>query len=359
MNAKLRYMKLLFLTLCTFLSCKALFAKTITVSNNPNSPGQYKRLDSAILAASSGDILLVSGSATDYAVAAGGAITINKPLTLYGLGYSPRNDQALPTTISIVHITSAGSGTTLSGFAITTQLYEDPGTNNIVISRCNIAAMWNFSCYCNGISGNNYDIRQSIIGNIAINANTSGVMIQNNIITGSIGSQPSSGNTLITNNYFDAGIGLNGVYAGMYNATVNNNIFYYKSTSASAGYANATNCVFDNNIYFNTSNANPFGIGTNNNTGTGNINGNPDFVSIALVSLAVAQTDNFNLKTGSPGINAGTDGTNIGPQGGSLPIPYPYTGQPAIPLIQSMTISNSVIPPNGTLNINFKASSNN
>lgn len=352
-------MKLLFFFLCAFLSVTSLFAKTITVSNNPNSPGQYTRLDSAILAAASGDVLLVSGSPTDYATAAGGTITVNKPLTLLGQGYAPRSDQSVPSTVSYMHITAAGSGSTISGFLVTAQLYEDPGTNNIVITRCEINDLYNFVCYCDGVSGNNYDIRENIIGNIAIAANVGGIMIQNNIIYGSIGSQPASTGILITNNYFSGSIGLNGVYAGLYNATVSNNIFYYKSASSTASYATATNCSFADNLYYNTSSANPFGIGVNNNTGSGNLSGNPQFVSISLTATTVVSTDNFNLQTGSLAINAGTDGKNLGPEGGSLPMQYPYTGQPAIPQIQSMLISNSVIPPGGTLNVKFQASSNN
>jgi hypothetical protein len=351
--------KLLLAGLAMSCFCPMLMAKTITVSNNPNSPGQYRRLDSAILAASSGDLILVSGSATDYATAAGGTITINKPLTLYGQGYDPRNDQALASIMSSVHITVAGAGSTIEGFSITSQIYEDPGTNNIVISRCNIGAMWSGSCYCDGIAGNNYDVSENIIGYIAIAANVSGIMIQNNIFTGSIGGQTTSSNIMITNNYFAGTTGINGVYAGLYNATINNNIFYYKSTSTSAATANATNCSFNNNIYFNSTNANPFGIGTNNNTGSGNINANPDFVSITFTSASVTRADNFNLQAASPGINAGTDGTNIGLSGGSIPMPYPYSGQPPIPFIQAMSLSNPVIPPNGTLNVKFQASSSN
>jgi hypothetical protein len=351
--------KLLVAVLATLSCCPLLFANTITVSNNPNSPGQYKRLDSAILAASAGDILLVSGSATDYATAAGGTITINKALTFYGHGYDPRNDQALASSMSNVHITTAGSGTTISGFSIPGQLYEDAGTNDIVISRCSIGALWNHSCYCDGISGSNYVIRENIIGNIAIGPNIGGIMIRNNIITGSIGSQTTSVNITIDNNYFTGSIGLTGVYAGIYNANVENNIFYYKSTSSSPSYATATNCVFNNNIYYNTTNSNPLGIGLNINTGSGNINANPDFVNLVTTSISVTRADNFNLQVGSPGIGAGTDGKDIGPHGGSIPMQYPYSGQPAIPAIQSMSIPNPVIQPNGTLTVKFQANSNN
>ena len=62
------------------------YADIITVSNNPDSPGQYTSLPAAIAAASVGDTILVSGSPTNY-----GSITINKKLTLFGSGYDPNN----------------------------------------------------------------------------------------------------------------------------------------------------------------------------------------------------------------------------------------------------------------------------
>jgi hypothetical protein len=50
-------------------------ATTWTVSNNPNSPGQFTSLQAAINNADFYDTIMVAGSATSY-----GNITINKPL---------------------------------------------------------------------------------------------------------------------------------------------------------------------------------------------------------------------------------------------------------------------------------------
>ena len=354
-------MKLFLIAVATALSYSPfLAAKTITVSNNPNSPGQYTRLDSAINAAASGDVILISGSATDYNAAGnlGGAVTINKSLTLYGQGYDPRNDQAVATSIGVIHLTVAAAGTTISGIAIGT-LYADAGTNNITITRCRISGFgYDYGGNgANGINGNNYNLRENvIIGTILITPGHSGILIQNNIIVGGISSGTTNTNILVTNNYFT-----NSPISALSNASVNNNIFYHKASTATAvAYVNASvgNCAFSNNIYYNTTNANPLSIGVNGNSGAGNINANPVFVNLDLTSTSVTRADNFNLQTGSPGINAGTDGKNIGPEGGSLPMQYPYSGAPSIPQVQSMSISNPVVPPNGTLNVSFKASSN-
>ncbi len=330
------------------------FGKIITVSNNPNSPGQYIRLDSAINAASAGDILLVSGSVTDYGL--GGTVTINKRLTLYGQGYDPRKDQALPSTISTLYIRSAASGTIISGFNISYQLYEEVNTNSIVISRCRINQLGvSFANSTWGINGSNYDIRENIIGQITINNNDADIHFHNNIIYGPIHGQATNTNILIYNNYFTST-----AITSLSNALIYNNIFYSKSAAAlSTAYTATANCVYNNNIYFNTTNANPLGIGVNNNSGSNNINVNPLFVNIDLTTTSLSRADNFNLQSGSRGTGAGTDGRDIGLHGGSLPIQYPYSGQPAIPQIQAMNILNPVIAPTDTLKISFRASSNN
>src|SRR6185437_2555324 len=259
------------------------------------------------------------------------------------------NDQAAASIISSIHITAAGSGTTISGFSITNQIYEDGGTNNITISRCKINAMVNNYSHTNGINGNNYDIRENIIGAIYISVyNTStpisNIIIQNNIITGPIGGPAGATNIIISNNYFTASNPFPGVqFAGnLFNANIYNNIFYFKSSSPTTAGSGAGNCVFNNNIYYNTTNANPFNLGANSNSGSNNINANPRFVNIDLTSTSVTRADNFNLQPGSPGINAGTDGKNIGPEGGSIPLQYPYSGDPAIPQIDSMSVLNPI-----------------
>jgi hypothetical protein len=351
--------KLLPALLAIMSSFPSLFAKTITVSNNPNSPGQYRRLDSAILAASAGDILLVSGSLTDYFTGSpGGSVTLDRPLTIYGEGYDPRTENALPTTIGVLHLTAAASGTIISGISLGA-FYTDANTNNITISRCKIAKFgYSYGGNgTNGINGNNYLLRENVItGIINIPDGHADILILNNIICTSISSASNNTNILISNNFF------NGAQIdNLYNATLTNNIIYYKNDAPLASpFVSATvvNCVFTNNIYFNNINSNPLNLGVNQNSGSGNINADPKFVNIDLTP-AFSQADNFNLQAGSPAINAGTDGTNIGPEGGSIPMQYPYAGQPAIPLVLQMTITNPVVAPNGTLNVTFKAKSNN
>jgi hypothetical protein len=58
-----------------------------TVSNNPNSPGQYTNLNTCLAACANNDTVYVHGSATSY-----GIINLEKPITLIGAGALPNNE---------------------------------------------------------------------------------------------------------------------------------------------------------------------------------------------------------------------------------------------------------------------------
>jgi hypothetical protein len=346
--------KNLFMLLGILLITVASFAKTITVSNNPTSPGQYKDLQTAIDAAKAGDILLISGSATDY-----GQVTINKRLTIYGQGYDPRKDVAFPTSINYITLNNnlvndTASGTAIYGCTIGgLEVYYngDPSTNvsNITVKRNTISDV--------SIYGSDWTIADNIItGGIA--AYGTNVLIKNNVFTGSyIQNDNIHPNLIITNNVFTSTVSLS-----VYNALVSNNVFYYKSSSV-VNYiygSTASNTVFSNNIYYNNSNANPFNIGQSNNTGTGNINNkNPKFVAYNLTTTDVTRNDNLKLQASSPAKNAGTDGTDIGAYGGVTPMQYPLSGEPAIPQVKTMNINNTTVSPGTVLHVQVKANSNN
>ena len=63
---------------------------------------------------------------------------------------------------------------------------------------------------------------------------------------------------------------------------------------------------------------------------------------------------NYQLSETSPGHNAGTDGTDIGPFGGAYPIST--TGEPKLPIIELFNINNPIIPLDSVLNIHIKVS---
>jgi hypothetical protein len=88
----------------------------------------------------------------------------------------------------------------------------------------------------------------------------------------------------------------------------------------------------------------------------------PKFVDVPEQRTVFSYAYDFHLRADSPGKNAGTDGTDIGIYGG--PFPWPDGGSapwqtspvPAVPQITSLDTLNVVVPVNGTLSVDVKAS---
>jgi len=93
------------------------------------------------------------------------------------------------------------------------------------------------------------------------------------------------------------------------------------------------------------------------NLGTGNINNtNPLFVNYPIQGGAFDCAYDFALQTGSPAINAGTDGSDIGLTGGFSPY-YNYCNGHRVPTMIWITMpaNANAAPLGGTLNVTFKA----
>jgi hypothetical protein len=98
-------MKSSVLILCFLLSTLVSNALVRTVSNNPNSPGQYTSVTTAYTAANVGDTLYVVGSLTSY-----GGLSITKRITIIGSGYNPNKQNSLPTSFANLSISRTLSG---------------------------------------------------------------------------------------------------------------------------------------------------------------------------------------------------------------------------------------------------------
>lgn len=347
-------------------------AAVITVSNNPNSPGQYTDLQTAIDAAAANDILYVHASATNY-----GYVTINKKLTIIGGGVLPDKSLQLLTSINTITLgynstgTSNASGSSISGcdvFAIYIYGYNSDGINygftNISIKRNRIHSLGSSA----QLTSTNYTIQNNIITSDLGGFKLSNSVISNNII-GQIANLDSTvgGNTFLVSN----NIILNSIY-DVQSCLIANNIFLTTSFSI---------------IKFNTITKNMFYVAgstdsfdqavfeTTQNTFSGNLyNQNPNFLSNEGVSVfdynysnpAIGPFVNYNLTSTSPGKNYGTDGTDVGIHGGVAPYVqgnttdsrFRYFPQPAIPQMMEMNILNNSITQNGTLNVNFTAKKN-
>ncbi|MBL0317527.1 MAG: hypothetical protein IPP69_17885 [Flavobacteriales bacterium] len=317
------------------------YATVHTVSNNPNSPGEYNNLQTAIDAATNGDTLYVHGSPTSY-----GNIYLNRNLTLIGTGYNPQKDNPLVSSIATLYLDSVPgikgcSNSRIIGFNITSQLLNGPSGyafNNITVAMNKIAQL-----QLQPTSANNIVLKQNIINYVYIIANCNNLILRNNMIYYTASYFQNCNSVLISNNLFFYQ-NVSTATTIMDYSTVTNNIFLNV-------HPNSNFATYNNNLIFNSgSDLLPYG----NNTGTGNINGSaPIFVNVPDL-IGVNFSYNYRLAANSPGHNAGTDGTDIGPFGGVDPLPNLY-GTPPVPQIKIFNITNSVVTPDTPLEIYVKA----
>ena len=335
------------LLFCTTLIRSAAFATILNVNNNANSPGQYTDITAAITSAVAGDTILVAGSPTNY-----GDFTITKKLTLLGTGYYPRKDVQLISTVGqITVIGGAADNSVIQGF----NFYglNSSGINGLEISRCYLTGIgYGYSIYLTGAT--NTTFYQNIFGAYVSFQDCSNITLTNNIFNGylNIPGPNSTTNVVVKNNIF-----LGDNVAFTYGTIFSNNIFYYRSTLVNTldPFSTSANNVYNNNIYYNQK-PNPIPIGMNSNTGTGNLMANPLFKSINLSGTfeSIIYFEDYRLQAGSPAINFGTDGMDAGVYGGFVAIDYPLAGEALVPQVKTMTISNNVVSPGGTLRVNVK-----
>ncbi len=345
------------------------YAAVITVSNNPNSPGQYSDLQTAIDAAVAGDIIYVHGSLVSY-----GSVTITKQLSLIGDGALPNKSLQMPTTIDNITFgfTTNGSSNggnssvtgcrigTLSANGFTNAINQSFGLSGITLRRNRI---FNISIGSNSASYNNYTFQNNVIS--SINSGNGGsragnMLIIHNIISGGInGLEPlTGGSNVISNNVINGGVGSNKqcVFA--------NNIFYNSTVSGN------TNNSFTKNIFFSPLvTINQASFEGSANTFSGNIyNQDPLFTSFEIASIVLSYSytaptagpfANYRLLAASPGKNLGIyGGTTPFVEGATTDSRFRYFPAPAFPQMLEMNILNTTLPTNGTLNINFTARKN-
>lgn len=331
-----------FLAFCLLISlAMGSFATVHTVSNSPDSPGEFTSLQAAIDAATNGDTIYVAGSATSY-----GTIYLNRNLTLIGTGYNPQKDNPLVSSITTLYLDSVPgikgcSNSKIYGFYITSSLTS--GTSNYAFNNVTIAMNRIAQLTLQSTTMNNIVIKQNILQYVYNITNVNNLIIRNNMIYYTISYFSNCTSVLISNNmFFYQNVSTACTIADF--STVTNNIFLNV-------HPNSNFATYNNNLIFNSgSDLLPYG----NNSGTGNFNGNaPIFVNVPdLVGVNFAY--NYRLASNSTGHNGGTDGTDIGPFGGSDPLPNLF-GTPPVPQIKVFNITNSVVTPDTPLEIYVKA----
>jgi hypothetical protein len=330
-----------------------LSAHVITVSNGPVSGGHFYNLQIAIDSANVGDTVYCIGSPNNYnsygeSTYNDNNIHITNRITLIGAGYAvtgTQNNYVSYISGSIILDSNAFtvqlSGTKILGMDCGSQLYQNGSgsINNVDVERCYIPS-WVY------VFGHGWTIINNDIYGVIVQYNAY-TYIQNNFLYQVQNSNQTT--VVISNNDFVISGG-NPFYT-VSNALIANNVFFYDNPDA-----NVTSCVFTNNIAFNGS---ALVLPPAGNTGSGNsvpaslgVFGFTDASLTGYVGQNV-WTHVWTFKPSSPAYHGGTDGTDMGVNGGAYPYPN-YTGATRIP---QMTLLNvpAIVPQGGSMNVNFKA----
>lgn len=328
----------------------ALFAQNpITVSNVPGISADYNDLQVALDEAPANSTIYVYASTTAY-----GDISITKKVNLFGAGIYPDSPSLVTTKLGNVNFSISQSDSshesTLCGFEFTSTITLAGGLRGISIER---------NKGRNIVLNQNYNI--SIINNYLSGSNIAYLRLI--ALGGSL-------NTNILNNYFyityTSDSNIYAIDGG--NAVIVNNDIYVNNPYNGGSYShlmNVSNCIVENNIFrgdgnwastnstifSNNLSVNPVPIGASSNSGSGNITGSPVYVSTSF-----GNPDYYGLDWGSPGIGAGTDGTNLGLQGGIFVFSNAYI--PPLPYVQRLLVP-TVVPQNGSVTIEIIGKSHN
>ena len=310
-------------------------------------------LDSAYNKAVNGDYLYLPGGTYSF------SNTIKKKLFIYGAGHHP--DSSLVTGKTNINnhiqIDSGAAGGSIEGV-------------NLINS--------NFYFYYSGKKINGYTIKRSRFSFLYFSAGQPAPIDSfpaNVLITECVLQSIDCSGGQATNNYFLKNV----IQSQLTNAsfcTIKNNVFLYSSFSLNGI---VSNCTVENNIFLSNSPilngqgcnssyynnlkvlVNPFLLNCQPNAGleVGTISVpsandifiafNPDFSNYPYI-------DNYHLKPTCPGINAGTDGTDVGIYGTAQPTSEGWVpSNPHIYFKQVAPQTNS----SGQLQIQFKVRTNN
>ncbi|SDI08447.1 hypothetical protein [Winogradskyella thalassocola] len=343
-------MKTLKLTiLCTLMSGLLSFSQTVhTVDNRDQSGAQFTELQTAVDAANAGDIIQVHPSSDSY-----GNITVGKMLTIMGLGHNPANTNGVVATLGNITFINNSAGSEIKGVELHRiscgNSTTSPNQNNIHIINNRINNTITGSStddLSNGwiIEGNYFTYNST---NINPQSGTNDWQVKNNFLRGSLYNLNNT--SIVTNNIFLSTANSQTFFGSCTSPLVNNNIFLATGTLTEIGLSSST-ITFVSNITYSYYGATIAPLSGSNNLD----NTNPMFENVPFGSVTEFYNNDFNLSNGSPGINTGSDGTDIGLFGNNFV--FDPNGRPNLtPYPESITITNSVVAPGQTLNVDFIA----
>lgn len=347
-------MKKLVLLVTLFVMSYSNAQNTFIVDNNlfiDDSPAHvFTTFAAAIAAASNGDTILLQPSTGSY-----GNLTINKSITVKGMGHAPTLNNGESSSTGNISITA--SNIKLTGLFINGTITGGNNISNLLVEDCNVGAV-----VLQGTSNSGHTLRGNIINaHIMLNtsyANSSNFTITNNLIQGlSLNALYYFNDTTIFNNNVIIGDqGLTGyvIFNQPNNVVCQNNIWLFTNNAlAQVDQTGSIPVIHNNSMTYHYGSPTITAL-----NGTGNFNNqNPFFVTIPANNPYWAATNNYNLGASSVGNNAGTDGNDIGIFNGFYD--FDMRGYPTeLPYLTEMTISNNMVPAGANLNVNLKANAN-
>ena len=290
----------------------------------------------ALAASQAGDTLYMPGGVFSV-----GNVYIDHTLTLIGTGHYPDYTDATGLTRldGSIYLRAEADNSFLQGFYLTGSINfgsnaANQDVNHVTISRCNVE---NIKLY-NGFPATAVQthILENVIRGTIIGGNAQYVLIEKNIVHNV---SQFSENTMITNNIVLKET--SDTFNGLYSCLVQNNIFLH---TGSFFFYNSTSNTLLNNLFVREF------VMPANNTGSGNIGGQAlGSIFVNFSGGAFGYEYDFQLQAGSPGLNGGTDGNDIGIYGTT--IPYKEGAVPFNPNITFQQVSPLV---NGEGNIEIE-----
>jgi hypothetical protein len=353
-------------------------AAVLTVSNNPQIPAQYSDAQAAYNAASDGDVLYLHGSAGQYFLAFGhqtdgvGGTVTSKKVRVVGPGFNPTGQNTLPAYFHFY--VYPASETAMDNISIEGVYINNPclihntdfngqgnfAVNNLQLSRCiynGTYLAYNFDVFSTGLNPS-VQIVQSLFGSANYYVSLpKGLSVFNCIV---YAHAQSFTNAYIKNCTFYLPYNTCSVssLAGFTGTVVENCIFKtatpdcYPGGVAFGSVATVyNNCLFD---------------GAQSNFSADNAFNNclfqisPGFVDDTDVDgttyPSFLNSIDLRLAAGSAALTAGAGNTAIGITGGPFPFTNPRTqGRTTLPQMNTLTISATSVPQNGSINVTFQA----
>lgn len=288
--------------------------KTITLQSN-GTAGFFTDWATAWAATQDGDTLYLPGGTFTT-----GNIVIDRKVTIIGVGHNPTqtHDGLFSHLNGNIFFMEGADYSLLHGFQFSNLYFSSPtwvnqAVSNIIISRCRIAGATQLG-YTKPSPVQHILFEESVFGAAIYGRDAQHIQFVKNIIDDRV--YEFNGYALFANNIFS---------------------YYYASSLAWAPLQNIHNAFFQNNVFRTT--AYPLNISENNlmqnniiaanisintqtdlNTWLGNFFNQPmASVFVNFINGGFSNEHDYHLLTTSVGVNAGTDGFDIGIYGTAVP----------------------------------------